>query len=96
MNNQRRKEIAKLIERIETIVDDAKTKLEEVKDDIDNLRDEEECAFDSLPEGIQESERGDAMQEAIENLSNACDTVEELIDNIDTDDLTSYLNEAMA
>ena len=96
MNNKRRKEIAKLIERIETIVDDAKTKLEAVKDDIDYLRDEEENAFDALPEGIQDSERGDEMQEAIENLSNACDTVDELIENIDIDDLTSYLDEAMA
>mgnify|MGYP004580244211 FL=1 len=65
MNKQRRKEIANAIRQIENVVSSI-------------LADEEE-AFDNMPEGLQESERGDISQEAQDNLSNAIDALEEAI-----------------
>ena len=45
------------------------------------MRDEEEEKFDNLPEGLQKSKRGEAMQEAIEQLETACDNLDEAIDS---------------
>lgn len=77
MNNTRRKAIAKIVER-----------LEELKTDFELLRDEEQEAFDNLPEGIQESERGEHMEniiynmeEVLENLESAFDTMNALEDD---------------
>lgn len=44
--------------------------------------DEEQTALENLPEAFQEGEKGDTMQEAIDNLSNAMD------------EATEYINEA--
>ena len=65
MNNKRRKEIANAIRQIENVVSSI-------------LADEEE-AFDNMPEGLQESERGDISQDAQDNLSNAINALEEAI-----------------
>ena len=56
--------------------------LEEIKRAIEEMRDDEECKFDNMPEGLQESERGEAMQEAIDNLESASSSLEEAIDYI--------------
>ena len=53
MNKARRKEIQKAIEKIEDLVQ--------------QIRDDEEDAFNSMPEGLQESENGLVSQEAQEN-----------------------------
>ena len=68
MNAQGRKEIAKYI-----------ASLEDIKDKLDSMMDEEQDKFDNMPEGLQESERGEAMQEAIEQLGTACDNLDEAI-----------------
>ena len=73
MNKQNRKDIEKLIE-----------KLDEVKTDLEFMQEDEESKYDNLPEGIQDSERGDAMQEAIEYLGYAVDSIDEAIDNLQT------------
>ena len=43
------------------------------------MKEDEEDKFDNMPEGLQESERGEAMQEAIEQLETACDNLDEVI-----------------
>lgn len=60
-------------------------KLEALREEIECIKDEEEEAFDNFPESLQESERGEAMQEAISNLEYAFDSIDEVI---------SYLEEA--
>ena len=65
MNKARRKEIQKAIEKIEDLVQ--------------QMRDDEEDAFNSMPEGLQESENGLVSQEAQENLEAAIDALEEAI-----------------
>jgi len=69
MNKARRKAI-------ETISD----KLTELQEDLQAIREEEEEAYDNLPEGIQDSERGEAMQEAMDNLESAESSIQDAID----------------
>lgn len=52
MNATRRKELNKLIEQ-----------LEDIKSQIENLQQEEQDAYDNLPESLQDSERGERIQE---------------------------------
>ena len=68
MNAQGRKEIAKYI-----------STLEDIKDKLESMMDDEQDKFDNMPEGLQESERGEAMQEAIEQLETACENLDEVI-----------------
>ena len=68
MNAQGRKEIAKYI-----------ASLEEIKDKLESMKDDEEDKFDNMPEGLQDSERGEAMQEAIKQLETACDNLDDVI-----------------
>jgi predicted nuclease with TOPRIM domain len=58
--------------------------LEEIKSCLETMQEDETEKLDNMPEGLQESERGEAMQEAIDNLESAASSLEEAID---------YLNE---
>lgn len=67
MNQARRKKIDKLIEQFETL-----------KEEVDALMEEESAAYENLSENLQESARGQSMQEAIDNLGNASSSIEEV------------------
>ena len=71
MNNARRKEIEKIT-----------ADLEAIKERIEALQEEEQDAFDNLPESIQYGERGDKMQGAIDNLEYAADNIQDCLDNL--------------
>ena len=70
MNKNRRKVIAEV-----------KDILEYASSNLEVIRDEEKESFDNLPEGIQESERGEKMSECIECLEAAIDNISDAIDN---------------
>lgn len=74
MNRTRREKIDSLIEQLDVL-----------KSDIESLTDDEQTAYDNLPENIQTGNRGELMMSAIDNLESAVSSVEEAID---------YLNEA--
>lgn len=76
MNNNRRARIQALID-----------KLEDIKEDIDFIKDEEQEYYDNMPESIQAGERGDKAQEAIDNLESTLDYL---------NDVTGFLEEALA
>lgn len=67
MNNVRRKQIEKALD----LIGEAADVLNEVLED-------EQASFDNLPEGIQNSDRGCTMEECIDTIANAIDTLEEL------------------
>lgn len=71
MNNERRKRLAALSQQ-----------LAELKDEIQSVLDEEEEAFNNLPEGLQSGERGDAMQTDIASLDAAISALEEAGDQL--------------
>lgn len=80
MNNQRRKElnnIAAAMENVSTPVDIEQ--LEGIKSDIEMILMDEEMAFDSMPENLQYSMRGEMSQEAQDNMSEAIDAIDEFI-----------------
>ena len=49
----------------------------ELRDRIDAVLSEEQEAYDNLPESFQDSERGEAMQTAIEAMESAMESCEE-------------------
>ena len=67
MNKARRKRI-----------EDVQSRLEELKQEIDGILAEEQEAYDNMPESLQEGERGEAMQEAIDALESAVSSCEEI------------------
>jgi len=71
MNKERRKQLADIVEQLESL----KSELEEVKE-------QEESAFENMPESLQESDRGQRMQEVIDILDNAFSSIEEAIDGL--------------
>lgn len=71
MNKLKRKEIQSIIER-----------LEDIKSDIEAIQEEEQDCYDNLPEGIQDSERGEAISENADDLESASSDLEDIISNL--------------
>ena len=84
MNNTRRKKLEEasniLYESLQkrNDVDKAKALAEKAKYIIDDVRDEEQDAFDNLPEGFQIGDRGRQMEENIMNMDSAMDEIDDL------------------
>ena len=88
MNTKRRKAIAKALE---DYLNKETAAREELRDVLEAVRDEEEEAYENLPESIQETEKGEFMQDAISAL-------EDLISELDDDpyyDETSALRDTL-
>lgn len=73
MNNTRRKAIQNIMD-----------KLEELMEEIEAIKDEEQDAYDNLPESLQNSERGEAMESAVYNLDDAAENVQLVIDALES------------
>lgn len=71
MNKQRRGIISKCIE-----------ELEDIKSRLEDVQNEEESAYDNLPDSLMYSEKGDTMQENIDNLSNVIGYIEDSISDL--------------
>jgi len=89
MNKERRKELCRAID----LLDEAKSKLEEATEIVQTCKDEEEECYCSLPESLQEGEKGDTMQENIDNLDEALTTIEDMPGTID--DAINSIQEAI-
>ena len=71
MNDARRKEL-----------DKATTLLWDAQQIINEVQEEEQDAFDNLPEGLQQSEKGETLEENADELQEISDTIEEMIDKL--------------
>ena len=71
MNNTRRKALRDILDQLEAL-----------KTSIEDFQEEEQEAFDNLPEGLQDSEKGETMYNAIDNLESALSSLEEAQDYI--------------
>ena len=71
------------------ILDNCRTAIQEACDTLNEVRDEEDEAYDNLPESLQEGDRGDAMQEAIDTLDDAIAYLDDVIGYLD--DLDSFI-----
>lgn len=81
-------------------VDDCLDQLQGAYSNLERARDEEQDAFDNMPEGLQESDRGAEMEENIEALDNAISALDDAISALqevtsisnDYNDLSSVTN----
>jgi hypothetical protein len=71
MNNQRRQEL-----------EDVNMTLDEAIDRISDIIDEEQEAFDNMPEGLQISSRGDKMLEIIRMMEDLISLIERVKQNV--------------
>lgn len=71
MNKQRRAAIAKIID-----------KINQNKDELQSVLDDEEYAYDNLNEGLQATEMGQTMEEAIDVLEDAIEGLDEVTNNL--------------
>lgn len=71
MNNTRRKSIQNVISRIE-----------ELKEDLETILDDEQEYLDNMPENLQESSRAETAQEAIDNMEMVVNSLDECIDTL--------------
>lgn len=76
MNNNRRSELKKLRKRLELV----RNEISSISNDLQNVLSDEEFAYDNMPEGIQVSLRGMDSEDAIDNMQEANDDLENAID----------------
>ena len=76
MNKQRRKTLKEIRDRLQACYED-----------LDMVFEEEQEAYDNLPDSLQESERGEEMsgnvdflEELRDSISDICDEIDELIE----------------
>ena len=73
MNNERRNKLKKIISNIENI-----------KSDLQDVLSDEEFAFDSMPENLQYSTRGEESQEAIDYMNEAMEGLDNAIEQLES------------
>jgi len=66
MNKDRRKRIGDVLEILRAI-------------DLESIKDEEQDAFDNMPESLQQGDRGQDAETAISNLEEAINSIESAI-----------------
>ena len=71
MNKQRRGQLEQAIGFMQTVANI-----------IEEMKDEEQDSYDNLPEGLQSSDKGEAMYEKISLMEDALQQLEEAIDGI--------------
>lgn len=86
MNKARRAEIADIIERLRPLVDT----IDDLKSDIESIRDDEQGYYDNMPEGLQMSDRGQTAESAISEL----DDVVSMFDDFDVETIIGSLETA--
>ncbi len=90
MNKERRKELNVQWEKLEALknaVAALQAEAEGIKSALEDIHSAEQEAFDNMPEGLQQGERGQASEQAIENIQTA-------IDALDSWDFASIVSEA--
>ena len=76
MNNARRRRISEL----KTQIDFANNYIKEASKKLSSILSEEQDAFDNMPEGLQSSYRGMCSEDAIDNMEEASDKLDEVIE----------------
>ena len=71
------------------VLDNCRTAIQEAYDTLNEVRDEEDGAYENLPESLLGGERGEAMQDAIDSLDDAISYLDDVIGYLD--DLDSII-----
>jgi hypothetical protein len=97
MNDKRRKELAAIYKRMEAVRDvvtQLKADADEIRGDLQEVREAEDEAFNNLPEGLQAAEKGQAMEQAVAYMDTALEWLETLADLEDADDALEAVDNA--
>ena len=95
-----RSKLDQMIEALNEAIVEYKETFADIKTAIEEIRDEEQEKFENLTEGLQQSERGQNIEyavQALENAMEACDGIEEWEEielSFDSDDIITALDEA--
>lgn len=76
MNNTRRKRINEL----KTQIDFVNSTLKEVNKKLSSILNEEQDAFDNMPEGLQSSYKGMCSEDSIDSMEEASEKLDEIIE----------------
>lgn len=76
MNKQRKEKIRQLKARFQ----DIQTELKQTSGELSSILNEEQNAFDNMPEGLQSSYRGMCSEDAIDNMEEANEKLDEVIE----------------
>lgn len=71
MNKNQRKQLSELLDEIESHVST-----------FEEMAEEEQEKYDNMPENMQDSERAEAFQGAVNNLQEAADSLQSWIDEV--------------
>ena len=55
----------------------------DLQTEIEEIKDEEQEAYDNLPESLQDGEKGEKMTDAVDNLDSAYSSLEDAIGYLD-------------
>ena len=76
MNKQRREKINKLKGRLSSV----QTELKSISSELSVVLDDEQNAFDNIPEGLQSSYRCMCSEDAIDNMEEASEKLDKVIE----------------
>jgi hypothetical protein len=79
MNKQRREKTRQLKARFQ----DIQTELKQASSELCSILNEEQDAFDNMPEGLQSSYRGMCSEDAIDTIEEASEKLDEVIELLD-------------
>ncbi len=99
MNNKRRNEIEKMKADLATIkvaTELLAGRVQDAKDALEAIKDAEQDAYDNMPEGLQQGDRGQACEVAVSALENVVGTLETFGDALTDLDVEGDLDEATA
>jgi uncharacterized protein YukE len=90
MNQDRRAKIEVAVEELRSALET----MQELHATLESLKDEEQEAFDNLPEGLQQADRGQSMEAIASALDDAVDTLSSALGDIDNvaDDFINALD----
>lgn len=69
---------------VSEIIEQISEEISTIQDDVDTYMSEEQESYDNLPEALQWSEKGEMMEEAINNLESARDSIETAASDLST------------
>lgn len=99
MNNARRKKLKAIYQRVDDLnglLSNVKYLADELRSDLQDECDGEEESHGNLPESLQNGDKGQAMQEAIDAMQTALSALEEVANVPDLDEAMEALDNAQA
>jgi len=84
MNNERRKILNDCKSKVEALI----VQFQSIKDEVEGVKNEEEEAYENMPDGLKNGERGETAQAAISAMDDFISAIESL------DDIPGHLETA--